>query len=91
MKLPPLFLALICTFQLYASEIRVDTSSYCNYYGAISQAALTLQPATAEAKRAIQRIVDVVGLKPNFEIHAANVGNSAAVVIQGWGRRRHLR
>ena len=39
--------------------------------------------SAAEGKQIGQQIIDVVGLKPNFEIMAANVPNAAAVVYSG--------
>jgi hypothetical protein len=36
-----------------------------------------------EAREVIDRIVDVVGLKPNFEIKPADVPNASAVVYNG--------
>jgi hypothetical protein len=36
-----------------------------------------------EAKNIIQQIIDVVGLKPNFEVLAASVDNAAAVIYGG--------
>ena len=37
----------------------------------------------AEGKKIGQQIIDIVGLKPNFEVVAANVQNAAAVVYNG--------
>src|SRR5205823_4509479 len=48
---------------------------------------IRLFPATSEAKKAIQQILDVVGLRPNFEINAANVDNAAAIIYNG---RRYI-
>ena len=39
--------------------------------------------SVSEAKHYAQEIIDVVGLKPNFEVMAANVQNAAAVTYQG--------
>jgi hypothetical protein len=39
--------------------------------------------SAAEGKQIGQQIIDVVGLKPNFEVIAANVPNAAAVVYSG--------
>lgn len=39
--------------------------------------------STSEAKFYAQEIIDVVGLKPNFEVMAAQVDNAAAVVYGG--------
>lgn len=40
-------------------------------------------PGDPDAATIIQQIIDVVGLKPNFEVKAANVLNAAAVVYGG--------
>jgi hypothetical protein len=37
----------------------------------------------AEGKNIAQQIIDIVGLKPNFEVREANVPNAAAVVYSG--------
>ena len=39
--------------------------------------------SAAEGKQIGQQIIDIVGLKPNFEVQAANVQNAAAVVYNG--------
>lgn len=39
--------------------------------------------SVAEGKQIGQQIIDIVGLKPNFEVVAANVPNAAAVVYGG--------
>ena len=39
--------------------------------------------STSEARHYAQEIIDVVGLKPNFEVMAAQVDNAAAVVYGG--------
>ena len=55
----------------------------CSYYGEVIDPKIKMSAADASAKQAIARILGVVGLKPNFEIRAANVPNAAAVVIKG--------
>ncbi|HEY8690645.1 MAG TPA: hypothetical protein VIM07_15515 [Chitinophagaceae bacterium] len=39
--------------------------------------------SVSDAKEMIAGIIEVIGLKPNFEVMAANVDNAAAVVYQG--------
>ena len=39
--------------------------------------------SVSEAKHYAQEIIDVVGLRPNFEVMAANVQNAAAVTYNG--------
>jgi uncharacterized protein (DUF2147 family) len=57
------------------------TAAYCS---SVAQANNPLQFASEkEARQMINLIVDVVGLKPNFEISAGQVGNAAAVIYKG--------
>src|SRR5688572_29922538 len=39
--------------------------------------------SVAEGRSLAQQIIDIVGLKPNFEVQAANIENAAAVVYGG--------
>jgi len=43
--------------------------------------------SVSEGRSIAQQIMDIVGLKPNFEVQAANVPNAAAVVYRG---RRYI-
>ena len=54
----------------------------CSYYGETINASPVMVEADGSALEVIQRILGVVGLKPNFEIRAANVPNAAAVIIK---------
>src|SRR4051794_11431070 len=46
--------------------------------------AITTAPAPPDnAEEIIAEIIDVIGLKPNFEVKAANVPNAAAVIYGG--------
>ena len=53
----------------------------CSYYGEPIEENIKLLPADVDAERVIQQILSVVGLRPNFEIRAANVPNAAAVIL----------
>ncbi|WP_181304206.1 membrane-binding protein [Rufibacter sp. XAAS-G3-1] len=46
-------------------------------------AAIYAAPAPVGARDIITEIIDVVGLKPRFEVRAANVPNAAAVIMNG--------
>jgi hypothetical protein len=54
----------------------------CSYYGEAIDPTIKTSPADESAQEVIQMILSVVGLKPNFEIRAANVPNAAAVIIE---------
>src|SRR5947207_2384284 len=75
------------SFQLHAQTLPADSALHCSYYGEATAKSIRLFPATSEAKKAIQQILDVVGLRPNFEINAANVDNAAAIIYNG---RRYI-
>lgn len=53
----------------------------------VNAAAATVAPAqtatTAGAHDIVKEIIDVIGLKPRFELRAANIENAAAVVYNG--------
>ncbi|MFB9864747.1 membrane-binding protein [Rufibacter immobilis] len=46
-------------------------------------AAMYAAPTAVGARDIIKEIIDVVGLKPRFEVRAANVPNAAAVILNG--------
>ncbi len=54
----------------------------CSYYGEEIDPEILTSAPSADARDVIQKILSVVGLKPNFEIRAANVPNAAAVIIK---------
>jgi hypothetical protein len=54
----------------------------CSYYGDAIDPTIRTAAADSEAERVIQQIMSVVGLRPNFEIRAANVPNAAAVILK---------
>jgi hypothetical protein len=68
---------------LCAASNEIDSFFHCSYYGESTSTPLRLSPATAEAKKEIQNILDVIGLRANFEINAANVDNAAAIISGG--------
>ena len=54
----------------------------CSYYGETFDPEIRTTAPDADAKDVIQTILSVVGLRPNFEIRAANVPNAAAVILE---------
>ncbi|MEJ8757078.1 membrane-binding protein [Pontibacter sp. H259] len=50
---------------------------------AVTQAAAPATSAPAGARDIVKEIIDVVGLKPRFELRAANIENAAAVIYNG--------
>jgi hypothetical protein len=65
------------------AQKHVPGSFMCSYYGETIDPKIKMTAADASAEQVIARILGVVGLKPNFEVRAANVPNAAAVVIKG--------
>jgi hypothetical protein len=54
---------------------------HCSYYGEAIDPEITLRAPGNDAKQLIEKILSVVGLRPNFEIRSANVPNAAAVIL----------
>jgi hypothetical protein len=59
----------------------------CSYYGELIDKEPAFEADVDEAEKIISRIINVIGLKPRFEIRAANVPNAAAVV---YGTKRYV-
>lgn len=64
-----------------------DDEFVCSYYGETIDADIKVSAPGNDAERLIKDILSVVGLRPNFEIRAANVPNAAAVIID---RKRYI-
>ncbi len=58
-------------------------SFICSYYGEPINTPVVGFTSSAEAKNVINKIIDVIGLQPSFEIRSANIPNAAAVVQAG--------
>jgi hypothetical protein len=54
----------------------------CSYYGETVSANITAYEADDAAEKVVKSIMSVLGLRPNFELRAANVPNAAAVIIK---------
>lgn len=62
----------------------IDNSLFsCSYFGEELKGKVKEFQSKDSAYAVIQKIVEVVGLKPNFEIMSANIPNAAAVVYKG--------
>lgn len=78
----PYFLILL-TLILYVLQA---PAQHCHYGGVVPDNpshAMTSFTNNDEAETLIHRMVDLVGLKPNFEILPGNVGNAAAITRGG--------
>jgi hypothetical protein len=65
-------------------QAAIQTNNFmCSYYGEAIDPNIAMAKPDASAVKVISQILGVVGLKPNFEIRAANVPNAAAVIITG--------
>jgi hypothetical protein len=69
---------LVSLFSIFLSLSLFARSADLNY----SNTALQQAPPD-QAKEIIQQIIDVVGLKPSFEVMAAKIDNAAAVIYGG--------
>jgi len=75
----PAFIVFMCCFSnAYAQN---TNSEPCSYYGENLSHEIKMYPASEHAKKVINGIISVIGLRPNFEIREANVPNAAAVVL----------
>lgn len=75
------FLFLV-SYSMRAQSHGHDETFLCSYYGEAISPTITLSPANETAEEVIEKILSVVGLRPNFEIRAANVPNAAAVILK---------
>lgn len=57
-------------------------SAMCSYYGENIASTVTAYEAGSSAQTVIKGIMSAIGLRPNFELRAANVPNAAAVMIK---------
>jgi hypothetical protein len=80
-QLHALFLLLSIWQYGLSQPMRSDAGFSCSYYGEEFDPKVTLYKADNSALEVIEQIVGAVGLKPNFEIRAANVPNAAAVIL----------
>jgi hypothetical protein len=81
-----LFLCLLCWQSAWAQvEIKEDGTVpfLCSYFGEEITFPATTYSTTDEARDIIKNILSIVGLKPNFEVYAADVPNAAAVIDKG--------
>jgi hypothetical protein len=64
-----------------------DSSFMCSYYGEPVEKVVPTFASSGDAEGIIKRILDVIGLKPNFKIRSAKVPNAAAVI---YGSTRYI-
>jgi hypothetical protein len=56
-------------------------TSACSYYGETITGDIMMHNSEVTADNVVKNIMSVIGLRPNFELRAANVPNAAAVLI----------
>src|SRR5687767_3087768 len=80
------FSSLIAFAQVQDTTEQLDNTDICSAE-AIQAWTTPIEPIgfrnTNDAKQTIKDIISVIGLKPNFEVQAANIPNAAAVVYRG--------
>lgn len=81
-----LILLAIASFSLKIEAqhlLNIRTNNACSYFGEAFPGRVYGFDSSEDAQSIISRITDAVGLKPNFEIRAANVHNAMAYVDGG--------
>jgi len=58
-------------------------SHMCSYYGEEVTGDINTFKSGPTAQKVVSKMMAVIGLKPNFELRAANVPNAAAVMLNG--------
>jgi len=72
------------TINSYGQEIfNTDDVNICNYANPLTGDKIYSYEATDEAKKIIEKISQMAGLKPNFEIRSSNIPNAAAITKNG--------
>ncbi|MBL7975003.1 MAG: M48 family metalloprotease [Candidatus Kapabacteria bacterium] len=62
------------------NELNLDLSNNCSYYGEVNTDKVYTFSSNQEAVNEIEKILQHVGLKKNFQINSANVPNAMAVI-----------
>jgi hypothetical protein len=83
-KICILIAALCCMVPVSAQRMFASAKieEVCSYYGETITADITAHEADETAEKVVRDIMSVIGLRPNFELRAANVPNAAAVIIK---------
>ncbi len=76
-----IFLSLIAIFSVQAQAKDICSRAVIQSWN--TTASVTSFTSVSDAKKIIQEIIKVIGLKPNFEVQAANIPNAAAVAYRG--------
>ena len=76
---------LLAFFSMFLSAAAMAQTGRIGEHTAITKWTVpaTSFSSTAQGKQIAQQIIDAVGLKPSFEVQAANIDNAAAVVYGG--------
>ncbi len=79
-----LFCILLALFFVQSTTAQKNEHTFiCSYYGEDIDPEIYVAANDNGAVEVISQILSVIGLKPNFEIRAANVPNAAAVMLNG--------
>jgi hypothetical protein len=81
-----MFIAALCCMvpaQAQKSFGPLKYSHMCSYYGEEITGDITTFKSGPTAEKVISKMMAVIGLKPNFELRAADVPNAAAVMLNG--------
>lgn len=81
-----LFISALCCFVPAQAQRMFATDKYtdmCSYYGETITGDISAYDADPASENVVKNIMSVIGLRPNFELRAANVPNAAAVVLKG--------
>lgn len=78
-------IAALCCMAPVMAQKTFGSAKYtamCSYYGETITGDITAYEAGNTAQKVVKDIMSVIGLKPNFELRAANVPNAAAVILK---------
>lgn len=81
-----MFIAALCCMVPALAQKSFSPLKYshmCSYYGEEVTGDITTFKSGTTAQKVVSKMMAVIGLKPNFELRAANVPNAAAVMLNG--------
>ena len=85
-QMKKLLLIVVAAFSIMtvsAQKHKHSQSFICSYYGEPIKTPIMGFASSTDARNVINKIIDVIGLQPSFEIRSANIPNAAAVVQSG--------
>jgi hypothetical protein len=73
----------LCSYPQKVEETFKSIPSICSYYGEKVPETIESYSPSDQTRDIIKNILQIVGLKPNFEVRAADIPNAAAVIYSG--------